>query len=58
MPRLVAYRTYQPIFRFSISRISDTFLIYQAERKRGRSCAALDLKASKAGGHFLALGRR
>ena len=41
MTRLVAYRTSQAPFLASISRISDTFLIYQAERKRKRAAVAL-----------------
>lgn len=55
MARLLTYRTYQRTFRYPITHISDTFLIYQAKRKRQSPLLALDLGASEAGGH---LGRK
>lgn len=50
MARLVAYRTNQATFQPAISRISDTFLIYQAERKRRGLHPALGSKPSTVGG--------
>ena len=52
MTRLLIYRTYQRTFRCPIAHISDTFLIYQAERKQSSRAPALDLKALDGEGHF------
>jgi hypothetical protein len=52
MTQLLTYRTYQSTFRLPITHISDTFLIYQAERKRQAPALAIDLKALDGGGHF------
>lgn len=56
MARLLTYRTYQRTFAHPITHISDTFLIYQAERKWKRAVLAVDLEASDAWGHFGRIG--